>query len=178
MEAWVAGYAEIRFLSGFVWQGWILVLCTLAVGLDRVDPQFLPRLSRLFAGFLAITALALGWYLHLKSTAVSGETAELRSRELAVCLRAAGGTPDDMVLLSSDVAANEFGALAHWATAYPPHNRKTLSAAEYGNLIRRFHVAFVERSADEPAALASFVDSAPLAGCPLMIERVAISVMH
>ena len=172
-EAWMAGYADVRYLSGFVWQGWMLALCVIAVGLKRVDSRMIPRLSRFLAGFLAIVALALGWYGHLKSTADAGATAERRSLDLAGCLRSAGGTPDDMVLLANELAAGEFGALAHWATAYPPHNRKSLSSIQYANLIQRFHVGFIELTDDTPAALRSFGVASPLPGCPLTIERVA-----
>jgi hypothetical protein len=78
-----------------------------------------------------------------------------------------------MMLLANDLAAGEFGALAHWATAYPPHNRKSLSSIQYANLIQRFHVGFIELTDDTPAALRSFGVASPLPGCPLTIERVA-----
>jgi hypothetical protein len=99
-----------------------------------------------------------------------------RSGQLADCLLAAGGKPDQTVLFVDDeLFPVDFGPIAKWLAAVPPRNLRRLSANDIASLLRRFRVRFVAGEGGERLdRLAPYLLAEPVIGCPVTVHAVGL----
>lgn len=173
VSACLVNTPSVRYMSGLLWNIWILALTLAALSFDRVDPNITTRLGILVAVLLSGLGIGLGIYDGTKAHHFPAAQAVIRSDALAACLHSIGAKSDETVFFIDDEeAAGQFGAIAHWSAAIPPHNETMLTSDDYASLLQRFHVSFIAADGIVPGAAAVFRTGEPLRGCPFSVTRV------
>jgi hypothetical protein len=175
-SAWMTGYESIRYLSGLVWQSVMIAGCILSLWFSPACPRTRERCAIIFGASFAAVAVGLSIYLSLAGHGTSRAIVLRRSGQLADCLLAAGGKPDQTVLFVDDeLFPVEFGPIAKWLAAVPPRNLLRLSANDIASLLRRFRVRFVAGEGGERLdRLAPYLLAEPVIGCPVTVHTVGL----
>ena len=173
-SAWLAGYPSVRYLSGLHWNLLALGILAATLHYQRSDPILLRRATVIAAAGLVVAGTGLAWRNSVRQRFNQPALVLARVAQVQRCLLAVGAQPGDRVMFAlNEGHGAQFGPLARWASASPPHNAAALTTADWAAYLKFGGIRYIVGGDSVGRALAILQDPNPLPGCPIPIHPVA-----